>query len=156
MSHLLSPLISILSSWKVPVSFPILPVWKAPDSRSYHGSSPTVSALSIREAKPLDLDAMTEIMLAAFPFDPQWQYRYPYASEFPQDSYKYSRLRLSEYLNDAVAGLYQIFLVESPTNEDPAKRRVVAFAIYQLPGHHRNSGVQVFPFSNFTVSCLSF
>ena len=92
--------------------------------------------ITIRPADADDLDAMTSIGLAAFPMDPQWPYRFPSAQAFPDDHYKYSRIRLSEYLDNTVSGACTVMLAEAPSNEDPAVRKVVAMSMWQMPGTH--------------------
>ena len=86
--------------------------------------------ITIRPAGADDLDAMTSIGLAAFPMDPQWAYRFPGAQAFPEDHYKYSRIRLSEYLKDMVSSVCTVMLAEAFSNEDPAVRKVVAMSMW--------------------------
>jgi len=93
-----------------------------------------ISKITIRTATTADLDSITDLALDALPHDPAWPYRYAKAAEFPEEHYKYSRLRYSEYLANIEIGAYAIMLAESPSNEDPDVTKVVAMSIWQLPG----------------------
>ena len=92
--------------------------------------------MKLRPATPSDLDAITRLCLAALPDDPIWPYRFPGAKEYPDDHYKYSRLRYAEYLDNVKAGVYQIMLLESPSKEDPSVSVIIAMSIWHLPGFH--------------------
>ena len=94
------------------------------------------NTISIRSATASDLDTITAIGLAALPDDPVWPYRYPFAAQFPEDHYKYSRIRYSEYLANVEVGAYAVMFAEAPSNEDPDVKVVVAMSIWQLPGTH--------------------
>lgn len=94
------------------------------------------STISVRSATLNDLDTMTAIGLAALPDDPVWPYRYPFAAQFPEDHYKYSRIRYSEYLANVEAGAYAVMLAEAPSNENPDVKEIVAMSMWQLPGSH--------------------
>jgi hypothetical protein len=95
--------------------------------------------LSIRSAKATDLDALTWIGLAAFPFEPQWLYRYPYATEFPEDHTKFTRLRYGEWLREASTPDCTIMVVESPSLEDANITKVVGFSIWRMPSEELNN-----------------
>ena len=121
--------------------------WGSGDSVNGHEPSPKKPTFWRREALQSDLEDMTRVLLASLPSDPQWPYRYPYASKFPGDSSKFSRLRLSEYLDGVTVGAYKVLVVDTSSTGDVATRTVVAFAVYQLPGHHQKSGSRFFFFS---------
>ncbi len=55
-------------------------------------------ALVIRLAKPADLDSLTRIAQAGFPDDPEWNYRFPYRREYPDDNWKWTRREYEGYL----------------------------------------------------------
>ena len=100
---------------------------------------PSVAPLLHRQATLNDLDALTWVLLDAFSHDDQWQYRFPYARDFPEDHEKFTRLRLDEYLKDAAMGIYEIFVIETLSNKEPHAMKVVAFATFLLPGKQRNA-----------------
>ncbi|MCJ1392944.1 hypothetical protein MMC18_005816 [Xylographa bjoerkii] len=89
--------------------------------------------MSIRLAKESDLDAIVWISVAALPADPVCPYRFPYMDLYPEDHVKFSRIRYAEYM---AAGDNVIMVFESPTIEDPAVHKPVAFSIWQLPETH--------------------
>jgi hypothetical protein len=90
--------------------------------------------LSLRSAKVTDLDALTLIGLAAFPLEPQWPYRYPYATEFPEDHTKFTRLRYREWLQEASTPDCTIVVVGRPSLKDANTMKVVDFSIWRMPG----------------------
>lgn len=95
--------------------------------------------LSLRPAGPFDIDALTNIGIAAFPHDPQWPYRYPYAQDFPEDHVKFTRERYVEWLKAAEGPVCKIMVVE--INEDvegKGSRRVIAFGIWRSPSSDKS------------------
>lgn len=96
--------------------------------------SPSPSPISIREASHDDLDSITNIFRAAFPFDPQYAYRFPYRKDHPEEEEKYTRMRISEYLDGAQTKAYKILMVETPSTDDSFLQEPIAYAIFSLPG----------------------
>lgn len=41
--------------------------------------------MRLREATKDDLDALIDIMIAAMPTDPAWDYRFPFRGDYPED-----------------------------------------------------------------------
>jgi len=91
--------------------------------------------ISIQPVEPGDLDAIIEIVIAAFPFDNQFAYRYPYRKEYPEDHLKYTKLYYSKYLQATFAGQNTIMVADAPDLKDPIKTRVIAMSIWDNPGH---------------------
>jgi len=89
--------------------------------------------LKIRPALASDLDALTWIGLAAFPFEPQWPYRYPFAADFPEDHKKFTWIRYSEWLDAASTPECIIMVAESPSLEDQNVTKVVGLSIWRIP-----------------------
>src|SRR3954452_13696313 len=89
--------------------------------------------LQIRPALASDLDALTWIGLAAFPFEPQWPYRYPFAADFPEDHEKFTWIRYSEWLDAASTPDCIIMVAESPSLEDQNVTKVVGLSIWRIP-----------------------
>lgn len=81
-----------------------------------------------------DLDAMTDLALAAMPDDPIFPYRYRYAKSYPEEHRKYTRMRYSEYLANQQAGLYEIILAEIDNNGEVSTPTIAAMTIWLLPG----------------------
>jgi hypothetical protein len=88
--------------------------------------------LHIRPVRPSDLDALTEIGIAAFPFEPQWLYRYPYRAQYPEDHHTYSRIRYSEWLAAANTSECIIMIAESPSIENLEIYKPVALSIWRV------------------------
>jgi len=96
--------------------------------------------LKIRPALASDLDALTWIGLAAFPFEPQWPYRYPFAAEFPEDHKKFTWIRYSEWLDAASTPECIIMVAESPSLEDQNITKVVGLSIWRIPRRGHKGG----------------
>jgi hypothetical protein len=90
-------------------------------------------SLTIRPAKSSDVDALTQIGIAAFPLEPQWPYRYPYRHQYPEDHIKYTRNRYTEWLSAAATPTCEVVVAEAPSLEDPEVRKVVSLSIWRLP-----------------------
>ncbi|KAK3366254.1 hypothetical protein B0T24DRAFT_711770 [Lasiosphaeria ovina] len=71
--------------------------------------------MRLRAATAADVDAITELALAALPDDPVWPYRFPLASQFPDHHKAYTRVRIAEYLDNVTTGVYQCMVVEAAT-----------------------------------------
>ena len=133
-------------------------------SFSFWGPSPAPndhtlvnSALRLRPATSADLDEITALGLASLHDDPVWPYRFSGATAHPDDHYKYSRIRFSEYLDNVEAGVYQSMVVEVPATEsaaDPAVPTIIAFSMWSLPESWRppkdsGRGAEAFLYADF-------
>jgi hypothetical protein len=83
-----------------------------------------------------DLDSITDLGLASLPDDPIWPYRFPNAKKYANEHYKYSRMRFAEYLGSEKDSLFAIMLAELHDEKPEWLPKVVAMAIWQLPGTH--------------------
>jgi hypothetical protein len=92
--------------------------------------------MALRAATKADLDQITSLGIAALHDDPIWPYRFPKATEFPEDHRHYSRLRFSEYLENAENGVYAATVVEVPSEEDASVNKIIAMSMWGLPGSH--------------------
>lgn len=81
-----------------------------------------------------DLDAIVNIVIQAFPFDPQWGYRYCYRQQYPEDHYKFTQRYYADYLDMTFAGHNVIMLAETPSDEDPSVMKVIALSIWDNYG----------------------
>ena len=86
-------------------SFLSFSVWRHSSAPNHH--TLVNSALRLRPATSADLDEITALGLASLHDDPVWPYRFSGATAHPDDHYKYSRIRFSEYLDNVEAGVYQ-------------------------------------------------
>jgi len=100
----------------------------------------------VRPAQKSDLDTITRIALAAFSAGGAWPYRFPYAKQFPEDHWQFSRHRFAQFLEGAETGAFAVNVVELPSHEDPAKRVVVAYSVWKFPGTFKTNG---------SVPCMS-
>lgn len=98
----------------------------------------TAKNMSIRirpvERGDADLEAIVDIVIQAFDYDPQWQWRYPYRKEYPEDHYYYTRTYYADYLDMTFAGHNTIMLAEMPSDEDHSTLKVVAVSIWDNYG----------------------
>lgn len=95
--------------------------------------SQTKMNITVRFAQASDIEALTQIGIAAFPFEPQWPYRYPHRKQYPEEHYKHTKIRYTEWLAAATAKQCMIMVAEAPSIEDLAVRKVVALSIWRLP-----------------------
>ena len=91
------------------------------------------SNITVREATHSDLGALTWIGIAAFPYEPQWPYRYPHAAQFPDDHLAFTKFRYSEWLEAAKTGDCVIMVGEVPSIEDERQSIVVSLSIWRVP-----------------------
>ncbi|KAK3325009.1 hypothetical protein B0H66DRAFT_472070 [Apodospora peruviana] len=96
----------------------------------------SVTNWTLRRATNDDLDDLTRIAIAAFAYDRQWNYRYPHAAEFPEDHYKYTRIRYGEWLDANTTPRCIIMVAECFSPEDPGGKKVAAFSIWRVPPAH--------------------
>lgn len=87
--------------------------------------------MDLRVATIADLDAITEVALAAFPLDPQWDYRFPHRHEFPEDNQNYTKIGYRAFFN-APKGATYIMVATAPSLEDPAVTKLVAIAVWEV------------------------
>ena len=93
---------------------------------------PCNEVLALRKATTDDLDDLANIACAAFPKDPQWNYRFPHREEFPEDHWNCTRLM---YKNLMEKEGNVINIVTVPSKEDGKKiGRSIALAVWELPG----------------------
>lgn len=96
--------------------------------------------MSIRAAQSSDLDALTWVSVAATPFDPVCDYRFPKREEYPEDFHHFSRIRLGEYLAQAATGATQFIVYEAPSDSDDGEVKVIAYAVWEFPKGHIEHG----------------
>jgi hypothetical protein len=46
----------------------------------------------LREGVPSDVEAVMKVMMQAMQCDPQWNWRFPYRHQYPEDHYKFTKL----------------------------------------------------------------
>jgi hypothetical protein len=81
--------------------------------------------IRLRQATLADLDAMVDIALTAMPMDPQWNWRFPYQSEYPEDTRLFTRWKYEEFLQDE--GNWMVMLAECEFANQP-----IAMAIWEV------------------------
>lgn len=86
---------------------------------------------STRRATLADLDEVTEVVLAAMPHEPHWNYRFVHKDEFPDDHRKLTRLLYEQFISPANDDWHvMVAEVSLPDHEGSAK--VVAFAVWDV------------------------
>jgi hypothetical protein len=82
--------------------------------------------VNIRWATPSDVDAVVDVVIQAMPYDPQWDYRFPYRKDFPDDHRKYTRM-LYEQFADPSNDDWRILVIEvQQGDEEPSIGRRIA------------------------------
>jgi len=89
------------------------------------------TAISIREATEADLDAMVEVSLAAFPMDPVWTYVFSKHHEYPEETWKLTRLEYTAYLKNK-KGKWRFMVAEMPKKDDESTRVVAAISLWEF------------------------
>jgi hypothetical protein len=92
------------------------------------GAASHSPAFLIRKATIEDLDAIVDVALAAMPLDPQWNWRFPYRGQYPEDERLFTRTKFEEFLLSEDRWL--VMVVEIPY--DGGATVLVAFSIWDL------------------------
>ena len=92
-------------------------------------AAPTLE-LKLRTATSTDLDNITAVACAAFPDDPQWDYRFPHRKEFPEDNYKCTKELYKSMLDidDIVINV----ITTSTKENNETKEKLIALAVWEL------------------------
>lgn len=88
--------------------------------------------MELRTATADDLDSLADIACAAFPEDPQWDYRFPRRREYPQDNWMCTRQMYNRFLTDSEDNNYLVKVITSQSNEDDRIVKPVALAVWEL------------------------
>lgn len=81
------------------------------------GNNGAVSNVIVNLATIDDLDDLTRIARAGFPDDPEFDYRFPYRKQFPNDNWEWTRQEYKEYLKQP--DKYAVLLATlSPSEEE--------------------------------------
>ncbi|CAO2655442.1 Nn.00g105060.m01.CDS01 [Neocucurbitaria sp. VM-36] len=83
-------------------------------------------ALTLRTATTADLDDLASIACAAFPADPQWDYRFPRRKEFPEDTYKCTREGYKSMLEEDGV------IINVITTDVHGEQKPIALAVWEL------------------------
>lgn len=95
----------------------------------------------MRQATKEDLEDLTTIAQAAFPDDPQWDYRFPYRDQYPKDNRNWTRRQYREYLDDPEK--YLIMVITAPDAERPISGKPVALAVWNVSNLQRNATARI-------------
>jgi len=79
---------------------------------------------------PSDVDAITDVIIQAMPLDPQWNYRFPWRNEFPEDHYRYTRMLL-EFFLDPTYDDWAVMVVEDSL-DSMGDSQIVAFGVWDV------------------------
>ena len=97
------------------------------DQAFWHDMS---SLVVVRQARLSDLDCLTEICLAAMPMDPQWDWRFPFRKDFPEDTFFFTRAKYLEFLENT-SGYWRVMVAEL---QSPSAQAAIpiAFAVWDV------------------------
>jgi hypothetical protein len=87
-------------------------------------------AVNVRLAKPNEIDAVVDVVIAAMPEDPAWIYRFPYRREYPDDHRRFNRLLFEALINPTYDD-WEVVVVEYP-KDDISEAIIVAFAVFNI------------------------
>ena len=85
--------------------------------------------LHLRGATHDDVDRLADIMCATMPLDPQWFWRFPGQTEYPEDTLRCTRRMLDQFLEDRGEDQYRVKVVTTDIDGTP---QPIALAVWQL------------------------
>ncbi|KAI4944790.1 hypothetical protein J4E91_008477 [Alternaria rosae] len=95
-----------------------------------------------RTATPHDVDSIVSVVLEAMPFDPQFDYRFVYKKQFPEDHYKYTRMLYEEFISPTNDDWF-VMVAEVPGSPVSEPATTVGFAVWDVSyinkAKHENS-----------------
>jgi hypothetical protein len=109
------------------------------------------STLRVRKALITDLEVMLDIGLEAMPMDPQWNWRFPHSSQYPEDTRYFTRQKYREFLEDKT-GRWQVMLAEISSDNDVPPVSI-AMAVWDIANVNRR-GSQRRPKAKGQFSCM--
>ncbi|KAK4169919.1 hypothetical protein QBC43DRAFT_306837 [Cladorrhinum sp. PSN259] len=80
---------------------------------------------------PSDLEAVTDVIIKTMPLDPQWDYRFPYRLQYPEDHYKYTKM-LFQYFLDPTFDDWVVMVVEDSLEPHGSEVSVVSFGVWDV------------------------
>ncbi len=95
--------------------------------------------MNIRQATVKDLDVLTNIQMAAFPMDPQWDYRFPRWAQFPEDTREHTNVLFSSFLEDT-HDRFRVMLAEIDTNEQKTMQPI-AHAVWETANLRQKNAI---------------
>jgi len=93
-----------------------------------------VSCISIRRASKLDLDAIVDVVLAAMPMDPQWDWRFPKRKQFPEDTKYFTKLKYAEFLHNIEK--WHVMVAEYSSEVQLSTSTIIAVAVWEVANLH--------------------
>ena len=88
--------------------------------------------LSIRLAKAEDLDDLTDVAQISFPDDPEFDYRFPYRQDFPDDHRKWIRCEYEGYLAQPDKFAVLVVTVAVQSEEMYTTDKIIALAVWDM------------------------
>ncbi|KAK4152151.1 hypothetical protein C8A00DRAFT_16515 [Chaetomidium leptoderma] len=79
---------------------------------------------------PVDVEAVTNVIINTMPLDPQWDYRFPQRHQYPEDHYKYTRMLFEYFLNPLYDDWLVMVVEDSLHSGGPAE--VVSFGVWDV------------------------
>lgn len=127
------------------IIFFILPI-RIMDTRP---KSNEAKRLILRTASKADLDDTASVAQAAFPVDAEWNYRFPYRKEYPEDNCKWTRNEYEDYLDQP--DKYAVLVVTATVKTDSkVKSKPIAIAVWDISVLTKSTGGVKY-YSSFTV-----
>lgn len=94
-------------------------------------ASPPNTEFHFRTANLDDADDLAAIACAAFPSEPEWDYRFPHSKEFPSDTFHYHK-EFYETLLKREINVIRVVTRAVENEEGEEKGKVIAFAIWEM------------------------
>lgn len=92
--------------------------------------SSTSALATSRIAVPADIDELVDAVLLTMPADPQWDYRFPYRLQYPEEHRKYTKMLWEKFIDPA----YDDWVVQVVEDKLPgaSKPVLVAFSVWNV------------------------
>jgi hypothetical protein len=115
------------------------------------GDYPLDKRLTVRKATLADLDAITTVAQEGFPDDPEFDYRFPYRHQYPEDNRRWVREEYREYLEQPEK--YAVVVVTAKDNDD----KPVALSVWDMKvlARHQGGGRQPYHLRDLLFYSLS-
>jgi hypothetical protein len=87
---------------------------------------------TLRYATADDVEAITQIELATNPQMNVFKYLFPYSDEYPQDTYKYTRIGIQKFVDNSIENWdYATVVAEAKLDSSP-NTTIVAFTVWEV------------------------
>lgn len=92
----------------------------------------SIASLELRKATMADLDAITRVVQLGFPDDPEFNYRFPYRQEYPEDNWKWVRREYASYVDQPKKYAVLVVTALVAGADAPPRREAIAVGVWDV------------------------